>query len=66
MPFSEKQRRAAFAALRAKKKGKSSRAFEGMNESDLEDYAHSKMERSGHKKMSARDQSKALRGKDGG
>jgi hypothetical protein len=41
MPTSEKQRRAAFAALEALKKGKKPRAFEGMSAEELSKYAHS-------------------------
>lgn len=47
MPTSEKGRRAAFAEVSRRAKGKGRRSFEGMDDDDLEKYAHSPL----HKKM---------------
>ena len=68
MPYSAKQRRAAFAELGRRKSDGGGKMFSGMSESDLTDYAHSPMEEKGMKKMkkkhmriSAGDQARALR-----
>lgn len=50
MPYTQKQRRAAFAALAKKKAGKKTKAFKGMSEKELSTYAHSPMHKKGKKK----------------
>lgn len=47
MPTSEKGRRAAFAEVSRRSKGKGRRSFEGMDDDDLKKYARSPL----HKKM---------------
>jgi hypothetical protein len=46
MPTTEKQRRAAFAELGRRSKGKKSKSFTGMTKEELEEFAHEKL----HKK----------------
>lgn len=63
MPFTERQRRAAFAALARKKAGGGDTGpFSGMSISKLTDYAHSPLEKKRKgSTMSARAQAAALR-----
>lgn len=67
MPETEKQRRAAFAELNRRGKGKKGRSFKGMSSAELKEYAHSKKHKKGKGKrgrssrFSARDQADALR-----
>ena len=44
MPYSDKQRRAAFAELGRRKRGKRSRMFGSMSAVKLKKYAHSPLE----------------------
>lgn len=45
MPYTEKQRRAAFAELGRRKEGGKARNFRGMNAADLRTYAHAPKEK---------------------
>lgn len=49
MPYTEKQRKAAFAALNKRSKGQKSRAFSGMTTEELRKYAHHPLEKRKHK-----------------
>ena len=49
MPYSQKQRKAAFAALSAKEKGKKAKAFADMSVEELRKYAHSPIHKLGKK-----------------
>lgn len=53
MPFSERQRKAAFAELGRRKKGLAVRGFKGMSEGELEEYAHAPLEKKRKKKKLA-------------
>lgn len=61
MPYSETQRRAAFAELRRRKSGGKSRIYRGMSTGDLDEYAHAPLKKR-KSKTSAADQGRALRG----
>ena len=45
MPYTERQRKFAFAEIQRRKKGKKSRGFKGMSTGELETYAHSPLEK---------------------
>lgn len=68
MPFTSKQKRAAFAELGNRKKGGGGKMFGGMSDDKLKDYAHSPLEKKKGKKKGGRggkftasDQAAALR-----
>lgn len=60
MPFSQKQRRAAFAELERREEGEGGQMFESMSTDELEDYAHKPLEKK-KKKPSTKDAAAALR-----
>lgn len=44
MPYTQKQRSAAFAELSRRNEGKKPKTFKGMSETQLRDWAHSPIE----------------------
>lgn len=50
MPYSERQRKFAFAELGRRKRGLAERGFKGMSDSKLMEYAHSPLEKKKKKK----------------
>jgi hypothetical protein len=57
MPFTDKQRRAAFAELARRRAGRAPQNFKGMSIEELEKYAHSDLEK---KSMPGEDAAQAL------
>jgi len=50
VPYTEKQRRAAYAELGRRRKGGKARNFKGMSAAELGKYAHHKLEKKKSKK----------------
>lgn len=65
MPYSPKQRRAAFAEIERREKGGSSENFSGMSIDKLKEYAHSPLEKKKKRGSSAGSQADALRQQKG-
>ena len=62
MPTSEKQRRAVFAEMAARKKGKKAKNFKGMDDAELKDYSDDPL----HKKGDSKKKFKKLAGRSKG